>query len=101
MLHLSKFDAGGADPVEPRLPGGLAEAGDNAEFLDQVRAYRGQYERYQVDPDSDFNDVVTSQRTLAGTISTYIQLLGDQWQAVADLAGLTQSDDIFALGRGW
>ena len=28
-----------------------------------------------------------------------IQLLGDQWQSVADLAGLMQSDDIFALGQ--
>ena len=68
-------------------------------LVDQVRAYRGAYQRYQVDPDADFNDVVTSQQTLASTISTYIQLLGDQWQAVADLAGLMQSDDIFALGQ--
>jgi cobalt-zinc-cadmium efflux system outer membrane protein len=68
-------------------------------LVDQVRAYRGAYQRYQVDPDADFNDVVTSQQTLASTISTYIQLLGDQWQAVADLAGLLQSDDIFAMGQ--
>ena len=67
-------------------------------LVDQVRAYRGQYERYQADPDADFNDVVTSQQTLAGTISTYIQLLGDQWQAVADLAGLMQIDDLFQMG---
>ena len=75
-----------------------AEQYHNSILVDQVRAYRGAYQRYQVDPDSDFNDVVTSQQTLASTISTYIQLLGDQWQAVADLAGLVQSDDIFALG---
>jgi len=68
-------------------------------LVDQVRAYRGAYQRYQVDPDADFNDVVTSQQTLASTISTYIQLLGDQWQAVADLAGLMQIDDIFAMGQ--
>jgi cobalt-zinc-cadmium efflux system outer membrane protein len=68
-------------------------------LVDQVRAYRGAYQRYQVDPEADFNDVVTSQQTLASTISTYIQLLGDQWQAVADLAGLLQSDDIFAMGQ--
>jgi len=71
----------------------------NSILVDQVRAYRGAYQRYQADPDADFNDVVTSQQTLASTISTYIQLLGDQWQAVADLAGLMQCDDIFALGR--
>jgi len=68
-------------------------------LVDQVRAYRGAYRRYQVDPDADFNDVVTSQQTLASTISTYIQLLGDEWQAVADLAGLMQIDDIFAMGQ--
>ena len=75
-----------------------AEQYHNSILVDQVRAYRGAYQRYQVDPDSDFNDVVTSQQTLASTISTYIQLLGDQWQAVADLAGLMQSDDIFRAG---
>ena len=76
-----------------------AEKYHNSILVDQVRAYRGQYQRYQVDPDADFNDVVTSQQTLASTISTYIQLLGDQWQAVADLAGLMQIDDIFAMGQ--
>ena len=76
-----------------------AEQYHNSILVDQVRAYRGAYRRYQVDPDADFNDVVTSQQTLASTISTYIQLLGDQWQAVADLAGLMQCDDIFAMGQ--
>ncbi len=76
-----------------------AEQYHNSILVNQVRAYRGAYRRYQVDPDSDFNDVVTSQQTLASTISTYIQLLGDQWQAVADLAGLMQCDDIFAMGQ--
>ena len=71
----------------------------NSILVDQVRAYRGAYRRYEVDPNADFNDVVTSQQTLASTISTYIQLLGDQWQAVADLAGLLQIDDIFAMGQ--
>jgi cobalt-zinc-cadmium efflux system outer membrane protein len=75
-----------------------AEKYRNSILVDQVRAYRGQYQRYQADPDSDFNDVVTSQQTLATTISTYIQLLGDQWQAVADLAGLMQVDDLFQIG---
>jgi cobalt-zinc-cadmium efflux system outer membrane protein len=75
-----------------------AEKYRNSILVDQVRAYRGQYQRYQADPDADFNDVVTSQQTLASTISTYIQLLGDQWQAVANLAGLMQTDDLFQMG---
>lgn len=68
-------------------------------LADQVRAYRGVYRRYQVDPDADFNDVLTAQQTLAGTISTYVQLLGDQWQAAVDLAGLLQIDDLFQMGQ--
>jgi cobalt-zinc-cadmium efflux system outer membrane protein len=71
----------------------------NGILADQVRAYRGVYQRYQVDPNADFNDVVTSQQTLATTIATYVQLLGDQWQAVADLAGLLQIDDFFSMGQ--
>jgi outer membrane protein, heavy metal efflux system len=71
----------------------------NSILVDQVRAFRGAYQHYQVDPEADFNDVVTSQQTLASTISSYIQLLGDQWQAVADLAGLMQIDDVFAMGQ--
>ena len=70
----------------------------NGILADQVRAYRGMYQRYQVDPNADFNDVVTAQQTLATTIASYIQLLGDQWQAVADLAGLLQIDDFFSMG---
>ena len=70
----------------------------NGILADQVRAYHGMYQRYQVDPNADFNDVVTAQQTLATTIASYIQLLGDQWQAVADLAGLLQIDDFFSMG---
>ncbi len=69
-------------------------------LFDQVRAYRALYLRHQQDPDSvAFSDVVSAQQTLAGTIATYLQLLGDQWQAVIDLAGLLQVDDLFQLGH--
>ncbi len=67
---------------------------------DQVQSYRAIYQRYQQDADSvDFNDVVTSQQTLASLVSTYIQALGDQWQAVVDLAGLLQLDDLSELDQ--
>ena len=69
-------------------------------LFDQVRAYRALYQRHQQDPDSiAFSDVVSAQQTLAGTIASYLQLLGDQWQAVIDLAGLLQADDLLQLGR--
>ena len=67
---------------------------------DQVQSYRAIYQRYQQDADSiDFNDVVTSQQTLASAVSTYIQALGDQWQSVVDMAGLLQLDDLSQLDQ--
>lgn len=66
---------------------------------DQVRAYRGIYERYRNDPVGvQFNDVVVAQQTLAATLTQYIDILGDQWQAVVDLAELMQVDDLYTLG---
>jgi cobalt-zinc-cadmium efflux system outer membrane protein len=67
---------------------------------DQVQSYRAIYQRYQQDADAiDFNDVVTSQQTLASAISIYIQALGDQWQSVIDMAGLLQLDDLSQLDQ--
>ncbi len=67
---------------------------------DQVQSYRAIYQRYQQDTDSvDFNDVVTSQQTLASVVSTYAQALGDQWQAVVDMAGVLQLDDLSQLDQ--
>ena len=68
-------------------------------LIDQVRAYRGMYQRYQSEPDADFNDVITAQQTLATVVTSYIQILGDQWLAVVDLAGLLQIDDLFRMGQ--
>jgi outer membrane protein TolC len=66
---------------------------------DQVRAYRGIYERYRNEPAGvQFNDVVVAQQVLADTLRQYVNVLGDQWQAVVDLAELTQVDDIYTLG---
>ncbi len=67
---------------------------------DQVQSYRAIYQRYQQDTDSvEFNDVVTAQQTLASAVSTYIQALGDQWQAMVDMAGLLQLDDLSQLDQ--
>jgi cobalt-zinc-cadmium efflux system outer membrane protein len=67
---------------------------------DQVRVYRGVYERHGQDPDAvGFGDVVTAQQTLATYISGYITALGLQWTAVVDLANLLQTDDLFQTGR--
>jgi cobalt-zinc-cadmium efflux system outer membrane protein len=65
-------------------------------LIDQIRAYRAIYERHQQEPDAVlFNDVVTAQQTVASAVASYIQAIGDQWQALVDLAGTVQVDDLF------
>jgi cobalt-zinc-cadmium efflux system outer membrane protein len=77
------------------------------QIQDQVRAYRGVYERHRTIvpgtelfvPGVSFGDVVTAQQTLAGYISAYITALGLQWTAVVDVANLLQTNDLFQTGR--
>jgi cobalt-zinc-cadmium efflux system outer membrane protein len=66
---------------------------------DQVRAYRGVYERrQQTAGEVSFGDLVTAQQTLAAYIASYITALGLQWTAVVDIANLLQTDDLFQAG---
>jgi cobalt-zinc-cadmium efflux system outer membrane protein len=70
------------------------------QIRDQMRAYRGVYERRGQAPDDvSFGDVVAAQQTLAGYIAAYVIALGQQWTAVVDVANLLQTDDLFRLGR--
>ena len=65
-------------------------------LADQVRAYRGMYQRATRSiPTPTSTTWSPRSRRSPRTISTYIQLLGDRWQAVIDLAGLLQVDDLF------
>ena len=67
---------------------------------DQIQAYRGVHARHQQEPDVvAFNDVVTAQQTLAQTATSYVTALGAQWQAVIDLAGLMEAEDMFQIGE--
>jgi cobalt-zinc-cadmium efflux system outer membrane protein len=67
---------------------------------DQLRVYKGVYERRFHDPNNvAFADVVTAQQTLAGFITGYVTALGLQWQAVVDVANLLQTDDLYQVGR--
>lgn len=66
---------------------------------DQVRSYRGSFERHQQEPDRvDFGEVVNSQQTLAASINTYIRTLGEMWSAVVSVADLLQTIDLFQVG---
>ncbi len=66
---------------------------------DQVRSYRGIYQRYHTDPAGiGFNDIVVAQQTLASTLNQYLQILQSQWLGLVNVGELLQVDDIFALG---
>jgi cobalt-zinc-cadmium efflux system outer membrane protein len=66
---------------------------------DQVQAYRGAYERRQIDPNASFGDVVSAQQTLAADVTTYLQTLGQLWISVTAMADLIQTDDLFQFAR--
>ena len=101
-----------AHRVRDDLTGRLAEAFERYEnnrllvelyrtrvLPDQVRAYRGVYERHQQEPAQvSFGDIVTAQQTLATTITTYVTTLGAMWTAVVDVSGLLQTNDLFQVG---
>jgi cobalt-zinc-cadmium efflux system outer membrane protein len=65
---------------------------------DQVRAYRGVYERRRIDPNSAFGDLVQAQQTLASNVASYLTILGQVWTSVVSVADLLQTDDLFQMG---
>jgi cobalt-zinc-cadmium efflux system outer membrane protein len=66
---------------------------------DQVRAYRGVFERRRVDPSVAFADLVTAQQTLASDVSAYLTILGQLWSSVVGVADFLQTDDLFQVAQ--
>jgi cobalt-zinc-cadmium efflux system outer membrane protein len=66
---------------------------------DEVRAYRGAYDRRHIDLNASFGDVVAAQQTFAGSVSTYLTTLGQLWSSVTAVADLIQTDDLFQFAR--
>ena len=65
---------------------------------DQVRVYRGVYDRFLIDGESiDFAQVVVAQQTLDQVVTSYLQSLTDSWMATVDLAELMQVDDLMTM----
>jgi cobalt-zinc-cadmium efflux system outer membrane protein len=62
---------------------------------DQVRAYRGVFERRRIDPSTAFGDLVQAQQTLVTDVGTYLGILGSLWSSVVSVADLLQTDDLF------
>jgi cobalt-zinc-cadmium efflux system outer membrane protein len=73
---------------------------------DQVRYYRGVFERRQADPAVAAlppADLVTAQQGLATAVQTYLGILGSLWTSVVSVADMIQTPDLFqrelAIGR--
>ena len=65
----------------------------------QIMVYRGIYKRHMEDPEAvNFNDVVTAQQSVATNLTSYLQALNDQWQAVVDLAAVLQVEELEQMG---
>lgn len=70
---------------------------------DQIRTYRGLFERFHEEVkvgDSDtltFADVVNAQNILSASVVQYLQILGVMWISVVDIANFLQSDDLFQI----
>ncbi len=66
---------------------------------DQVQAYRGVVLRRQADPNAQFGDLVAAQQTLATSVSSYLNTLGQLWSSTIALADFLQTDDLFSLAN--
>jgi outer membrane protein, heavy metal efflux system len=68
----------------------------------QVQAYRSAVLRHYGGAVGDvaYTDLITAEQYLVTAIGNYLTVLQAQWQAVADLSALLQTNDIFQLAEG-
>jgi cobalt-zinc-cadmium efflux system outer membrane protein len=69
---------------------------------DQVRAYRGVFQRRQIDVADlagTFANLVAAQQALVSGVSAYLGLLGNLWSGAVSVADFLQTDDLFQLAR--
>jgi outer membrane protein, heavy metal efflux system len=66
---------------------------------DQVRYYRGVFERRKVDPNVAFGDLVQAQQTLVADVTSYLGILNSLWTSVVGVADFLQTDDLFQHGK--
>jgi cobalt-zinc-cadmium efflux system outer membrane protein len=64
---------------------------------DYVRAYRGTFQRRQLDLAANPGDLVAAQLALATGVSTYLGNLATLWTAVVSVADFLQTDDLFQV----
>ena len=66
---------------------------------DQVRYYRGVFERRRIDPSVAFGDLVQAQQVLVTDVTAYLGILGSLWTSVVGVADYLQTDDLYQLGK--
>jgi outer membrane protein, heavy metal efflux system len=66
---------------------------------DQVRYYRGVFQRRRIDPNAAFGDLVQAQQTLVADVTAYLGILGSLWTSVVSVADFLQTDDLYQLGK--
>jgi outer membrane protein, heavy metal efflux system len=66
---------------------------------DQIRYYRGVFERRKIDPSVAFGDLVQAQQVLVADVTAYLGILGTLWTSVVNVADLVQTDDLYQLGQ--
>jgi cobalt-zinc-cadmium efflux system outer membrane protein len=62
---------------------------------DQVRFYRGVFDRRGVDANVQFADLVTAQQALTSSVASYLTVLGQLWTSAVAVADFMQTDDLF------
>jgi cobalt-zinc-cadmium efflux system outer membrane protein len=68
----------------------------------QVQAYRSSVQRHFGGELGGvaFSDIITAEQSLVTVIAAYLGVLQNEWQAVADLGSLLQTNDIFQMAEG-
>ena len=79
----------------------LLEMYQNVLMPKQVQAFRAAVHRhYGAEPDKvAYNDLVTSEQNLVSLVANYYTVLAAQWQAVADVSALLQTDEVFRMAE--
>ncbi len=67
---------------------------------DQVMAFRGLYQQYELQTDKvGFSALLQGQQNLGQTVTAYTGILGELWNSVVEVANLSQTEDLFASGQ--
>ena len=66
---------------------------------DQVRYYRGVFERRKIDPSARVRRPGPAQQTLVTDVTAYLGILGSLWSSVVGVADFLQTDDLYQLGK--